>query len=457
MAVDIVILAAGKGKRMKSNLPKVLHTLGNRTLLEHVLDSAESVPDAAINIVTGHGDEQVKAALGSRQVHWVRQERQLGTGHAVQQALPYIRGNGLVLVLYGDVPLIRPQTLMELIAKVKPNTLALLTANLNDPSGYGRIVRDESGSVRAIVEEKDATAEQRAITEINTGIMALPTDKLKVWLPKLSNQNAQGEYYLTDLVAMAVAEGCEVSVQRSASPMETEGVNSRQQLHDLERYWQQNLARALQDQGVTIADTNRFDCRGTLSCGEDSFIDINAVFEGRVSLGAGVHIGPNCCIRDAVIGDQVQIKAHTVIEGPVTIGDAVEVGPFARLRPGTVLGTKARIGNFVETKKVDIGAGSKVNHLSYIGDAHIGEGVNIGAGTITCNYDGVNKFKTKIGDGAFIGSNTSLVAPVDIGRQATVGAGSTITRDVEADCLAVARGRQKNIDGWKRPQKKDKG
>jgi len=456
MTVDVVILAAGKGTRMKSALPKVLHTLAGKPLLGHVLDTAQSLPDSAISVVIGHGGEQIRETYGQRPLHWVRQEQQLGTGHAVQQALPQLRPEARVLVLYGDVPLIKAATLQALLALVDHRAMALLTVNLANPQGYGRILRDRAGDVVAIVEEKDARPEQLAITEINTGVMAFPAGKLAAWLPRLDSNNAQGEYYLTDLVAVARADGCEVRALQGQDAVETEGVNSRGQLHQLERHYQRGLAAELMAQGVTIADADRFDCRGRLTCGEDTFIDINGVFTGEVVLGAGVSIGPNCVIGDAVIGDHVTINAHTVIEGPVTIESRVSVGPYARLRPGTVLRSGSRIGNFVETKKSDIGPGSKVNHLSYIGDTSIGADANVGAGTITCNYDGVNKFKTRIGDGAFIGSNSSLVAPVTVGAMATVAAGSTITRDVPDQQLAVARGRQKNIEAWQRPGKQQK-
>ncbi|MCK9502752.1 MAG: bifunctional UDP-N-acetylglucosamine diphosphorylase/glucosamine-1-phosphate N-acetyltransferase GlmU [Porticoccaceae bacterium] len=453
MAIDVVILAAGKGTRMKSSLPKVLHPLAGKPLLGHVIDTAKTLPDASISVVIGHGSEQISQTFANDDIQWISQHQQLGTGHAVQQAAPFIHDKSVVLVLYGDVPLIAATTLSQLVEKVSDSSMALLTVTMADPTGYGRILRNQQGAVVAIVEEKDATPEQKLIPEVNTGVMALQAEKLKTWLPQLENNNAQGEYYLTDLIAIAAQAGIQIASLQPANSMETQGVNNRSQLHQLERYCQYQQAEKLMAAGVTIADASRFDCRGSLRCGADSFIDINAVFEGDVVLGANVSIGANCTIKDAVIGDNVVIKANTVIEGPVTLEDNVDVGPFARLRPGTVLRKAARIGNFVETKKADIGAGSKVNHLSYIGDATIGDHANIGAGTITCNYDGVNKFQTRIGDGAFIGSNTALVAPVSVGKNATVGAGSTITRDVAADNLAVARARQKNLDGWQRPQK----
>jgi len=456
MSVDVVVLAAGKGTRMKSDLPKVLHTLAGKPLINHVLETAEGVSDGAIVVVVGHGSEAVKQAVTVNTATWVIQEQQLGTGHAVLQAVDQLSDSAQVIVLYGDVPLIRSATLNQLLALVTESSLAVLTVELADPTGYGRIIRDQHGSVQEIVEEKDATPEQRLVSEINTGVMAFPPQFLHYYLPQLENNNAQGEYYLTDLVAIARSNGFSIEALRADNPYETEGVNSRRQLHDLERHYQAKLAHTLQDQGVSIADVSRFDCRGELRCGSDCLIDINVVFEGKVEMGCGVTIGPNSIIANAVIGDGVSIKANTVIEGPVTIGSNVDVGPFARLRPGTVLADNSKIGNFVETKKSQIGVGSKVNHLSYIGDTTIGENANVGAGTITCNYDGVNKYKTQIGNGAFIGSNSSLVAPVSIGDRATVGAGSAISADVKDDQLAVARGRQRNIDNWQRPVKKEK-
>lgn len=457
MAVDIVILAAGKGTRMKSALPKVLHELAGKPLLGHVIDTARGIADSTVTVVVGHGGDAVRAHFDGAPVRWVEQRQQLGTGHAVLQALPWLRPDAATLVLYGDVPLIGADTLDTLVStSVTGDCLALLTVELRDPTGYGRILRDEQGRVVAIVEEKDADPEQKRISEANTGVLAVPAGRMAQWLPAIGSDNAQGEYYLTDLIAIARSAGLAINTHQPATSEETEGVNSRQQLCQLERHYQRQYAFGLMAAGVTLADADRFDCRGELEAGEDTFIDINCIFEGRVSLGRNVHVGPNCHIRDAVIGDGAVIKANTVIEGPVTLDRNVDVGPFARLRPGTTLGENARVGNFVETKKAEIGPGSKINHLSYIGDAGIGRGVNVGAGTITCNYDGVNKFRTLIGDGAFIGSNTSLVAPLTIGAQVTVGAGSTITRDVPDGELAVARGRQKNVEGWQRPHKPEK-
>lgn len=456
MAVDIVILAAGKGTRMRSGLPKVLHELAGKPLLGHVIDTARQLPDSALTVVVGHGAQQVRQRFPDEDIHWVEQREQLGTGHAVLQALPQLRPGATTLVLYGDVPLIGIDTLAALIEQVSDEALALLTVTLEQPAGYGRILRDAQGRVVGIVEEKDASEAERLIREVNTGVMAVPAGKMAAWLPTLGNDNAQGEYYLTDLIAIAAGEGITIATHQPFCTEETEGVNSRAQLQALERYYQRCMAMRLMDSGVTLADADRFDCRGRISAGEDCFIDVNAVFEGEVTLGPGVLIGPNCVIRDAHIGPGCIIKANTVIEGPVTLEAGVQVGPFARLRPGTRLHPGARIGNFVETKKADIGPGSKVNHLSYIGDAVIGSGVNVGAGTITCNYDGVNKFTTTLHDGCFIGSNTSLVAPVTVGAGATVGAGSTVTKDVQAGELAVARGQQRNITGWQRPSKQKK-
>ncbi|MCK9468640.1 MAG: bifunctional UDP-N-acetylglucosamine diphosphorylase/glucosamine-1-phosphate N-acetyltransferase GlmU [Porticoccaceae bacterium] len=456
MAVDIVILAAGKGTRMRSRLPKVLHELAGKPLLGHVIDTARQLNDSTLSVVVGHGAELVRQRFPDPDIQWVEQGEQLGTGHAVLQALPHLRAEATTLVLYGDVPLIEAETLATLVELVRDDSLALLTVTLDQPTGYGRILRNADGRVTGIVEEKDATPAEKLIREVNTGVMAVPAGKMAAWLPTIGNSNAQGEYYLTDLIAIAHGEGLTVATHQPASAEETEGVNSRAQLQVLERYFQRRIATRLMDSGVTLADAGRFDCRGQLSAGEDCFIDVNTVFEGTVVLGAGVRIGPNCQIRNATIGDGATIKANTVIEGPVTLAAGVEAGPFARLRPGTVLHEGARIGNFVEIKKADIGTGSKVNHLSYIGDAVIGSGVNVGAGTITCNYDGVNKFTTTLHDGAFIGSNTSLVAPVTVGAGATVGAGSTVTRDVPAGELTVARGKQRNITGWQRPVKQQK-
>ena len=421
-------------------------------MVQHVIDTARTLGASAIHTVVGHGADQVQSRLAALPVQWVLQQQQLGTGHAVAQALPGIADDSIVLVLYGDVPLVRADTLTQLLQAANDG-VALLTVELPDPSGYGRILRDGSGAIRAIVEQKDATPEQLAVREVNTGILAAPAALLKQWLPQLQANNAQGEYYLTDIIGMAVAQGVAVSAQQPRAVSEVQGVNNRLQLAELERCHQRNIAEQLMTDGVTLADPARIDVRGTLRCGRDCFIDIGCLFEGEVTLGDNVRIGPNCVIKNATIADNAEIDSFSAIE-EASVGVAAHVGPFARLRPGTELAEKARVGNFVETKKTKIGPGSKVNHLTYLGDCNVGSNANVGAGTITCNYDGVNKFKTDIGDGAFIGSNSSLVAPVNIGANATVGAGSVITGDVGAEQLAVARGRQRNIDGWPRPQKK---
>ncbi len=451
MNTEVIVLAAGKGTRMRSSLPKVMHPIAGKPMLGHVIDAARTIHATAVHVVVGHGAEAVKSAFDGDNLSWVEQREQKGTGHAVQQALPVLDSDSIVLILYGDVPLISPDTLHELTAKCGANRMALLTTQLTDPSGYGRIVR-EHDKVVAIVEQKDANSAQLAIQEVNTGIMAVSAKHLNRWLPALSSDNAQGEYYLTDIIAMAVADDVAIEVVQPDSVWEVQGVNDRAQLNELERYYQHCRAKEIMAAGVTLADAGRIDIRGELVVGQDSSIDVNCVFEGQCEIGSAVVIGPNCVITNSTVGDGSIIKANSVLEN-ATVGEHCDIGPFARLRPGTVLSAKAKIGNFVETKKAVLGKGSKVNHLSYIGDSEIGENVNVGAGTITCNYDGVNKSKTIIGDGAFIGSNTSLVAPVTVGKDATVGAGSTITRNVADEELAVARGKQRNINGWKRPSK----
>ncbi len=451
--LDILVLAAGKGTRMRSDLPKVLHPVGGKALVQHVVDTARQVGGERILIIVGHGAEKVEERMAAPDVKFVLQAEQLGTGHAVQQALPQLRADASVLILYGDVPLTRPETLQKLIAQVSDTQMGLLTVNMQDPTGYGRIVRDPLGKVVAIVEHKDANEEQKQIREINTGIMAVKASHLRDWLPQLQNNNAQGEYYLTDIIAMAKASGVSIAVEQPAAVQEVEGINNRQQQAALERYFQQQKANELMVAGVTLLDPARVDIRGNLKVGRDVVIDINCVFEGEVELGDGVTIEPNCVIINSKLGAGSHIKAFSHIEEAVLAADC-DVGPYARLRPGTDLAEGVKIGNFVETKKAVIAKGSKVNHLSYIGDAKVGTGVNVGAGTITCNYDGVNKFKTEIGDNAFIGSNSALVAPVKIGAGATVGAGSVITKDVEATELAIARSKQRNIQGWERPTKK---
>lgn len=455
MKTNVIILAAGQGSRMKSSLPKVLHPIAGRSMLEHVIGAAEQTLGSQddVRVVIGHGADQVRERLSHTQVSWVEQTEQLGTGHAVMQAAPECADADVVLVLYGDVPMIRSSTLQSLVSACDGKNLALLTVELANPSGYGRIVRDTNGSIQAIVEDKDASPEQKAITETNTGIMAIPGSRMSEWLNNLNNNNAQGEYYLTDIVAMAVEEGTSVVSARPGSEMEVQGVNNRMQQTQLERLLQQRQAEQLMVDGVTLLDPARIDIRGKLSTGNDVVIDINCVFEGEVELGDGVQVGPNCMIKNAVIGAGTVIKAGSIIEDSA-VGEGCDVGPVARLRPGTRLENKAKVGNFVEIKKAHIGEGSKVNHLSYIGDADVGSGVNVGAGTITCNYDGANKFKTTIADGAFIGSNSALVAPVSVGKDAVVGAGSTVTSDVPDGHLGVARGRQRNIPGWQKPVKK---
>ncbi len=446
MELHTVILAAGQGTRMKSALPKVLHAIAGRPLLGHVVDTAVALESERIHVVHGHGGDRVRAALDDPQLRWIEQAEQLGTGHAVEQAMPGIPDPAVVLVLYGDVPLVTAETLRALLDQARDG-LAILTTVLDDPAGYGRILRDGDGAVQAIVEQKDATDDILAIREINTGLLAAPAHMLRGWLSRCDNDNAQQEYYLTDVVALAVADGCPVSAVAAADPVEVSGVNNRQQLAALERAWQWRTAERLMTAGVTLSDPARLDVRGELVCGTDVVIDINCVFEGRVELGEGVSIGPNCVIRDSRIAAGARIEAQSIIDGAFVGPDAV-VGPFARLRPGAELADRARVGNFVEVKKSRIGAGSKVNHLSYIGDAELGAEVNIGAGTITCNYDGVNKHKTVIEDGVFIGSDTQLVAPVTVGRNTVVGAGTTVTRDAGPDSLVVSRTPQKTIPGW---------
>ena len=452
MSLAVVILAAGKGTRMKSALPKVLHEVAGKAMVQHVVDAAASLEVTNTVVVYGHGGDQVQQTVQGHNLQWAEQAEQLGTGHAVAQAMPLV-SEDIVLVLYGDVPLIRPDTLKEFVACVDDNTLALMTLTLDDPSGYGRIVRDGQNNVQRIVEQKDASDAELGIQEINTGILACTRSFLADCLPKLSSNNAQGEYYLTDVIAMAVQSGLNVETLQPGSAWEVDGVNDRVQLARLERIFQRAQAESLMRDGVTLRDPARLDIRGSVQIASDVIIDVNVILEGDVTIEEGVTIGPNCIIRDANIGAGTAIEANSLIDGAV-VGDHCTVGPYARLRPGTELADKARIGNFVETKKSYVGEGSKVNHLTYIGDSQIGKGVNVGAGTITCNYDGVNKFQTVMKDGAFIGSNSSLVAPVTIGENATVGAGSTVTKDVDDNGLAVARGQQRNVANWKRPTKK---
>jgi bifunctional UDP-N-acetylglucosamine pyrophosphorylase/glucosamine-1-phosphate N-acetyltransferase len=454
MATRIVILAAGQGTRMRSNLPKVLQPLAGRALLAHVLDAARALDPVGMQVVYGHGGEQVPAALAADDVDWVLQAEQLGTGHAVAQALPWIDPDETVLVLYGDVPLITSATLADLLAAAADDGLALLTVQLDDPTGYGRIVRDGDGRVLRIVEEKDASEAERALDEVNTGILAAPAARLHDWLARIGCDNSQGEYYLTDVVGLSVADNVRVSARLARSPEEVLGVNTKGQLATLERHFQRREAERLMVDGLTLADPARFDLRGQLHAGRDVFIDVGVVLEGEVTLEDGVHVGAYCVLRDTQVGAGSRIESHSVLES-ARVGAHCSIGPFARLRPQTVLGRGAKVGNFVETKKAHIGADSKVNHLSYVGDAEVGERSNIGAGTITCNYDGHAKHQTRIGDDVFIGSDTQLVAPVSVGDGATVGAGTTVTRDVPAASLAVSRAPQRTVADWRRPGRRD--
>ena len=452
--MNIVILAAGMGKRMQSALPKVLHPLAGKPLLSHVIDTARALSPTSICVIYGHGGDMVPQMLQSDNLAFARQEPQLGTGHAVMQALPQLRDDVPTLVLYGDVPLTRTGSLQRLLDTAGDDKLSILTVDMSDPTGYGRIVRDDDRIVR-IVEQKDATAAERAITEVNTGIMVAPTARLRAWLSTLSNDNAQGEYYLTDIVARAAADDVEVVSAQPDAVWETLGVNSKVQLAELERIHQRNLAYQLLEQGVTLADPARIDIRGSLVCGRDVTIDVGCVFEGDVTLADGVSVGANCVLRNARVAAGAAIKPFCHIEDAV-IGAKSMIGPYARLRPGTELAEDVHIGNFVEVKNSQIAAHSKANHLAYVGDSTVGSRVNIGAGTITCNYDGVNKFRTVIEDDVFIGSDTQLVAPVTVGRGATLGAGTTLTANAPAGKLTVSRTRQTTIDGWKRPTKQPK-
>ena len=452
MTFSVVILAAGKGTRMKSNLPKVLHPIGGKPMVQHIIDTVRQIGAENINLIYGHGGDQLQQALAHNQMNWCLQTEQLGTGHAVQQAIPHLNDKQDVLILVGDAPLIKASTLEQLLAVKQHADLALLTVQLDDPTGMGRIIR-KGEQVTAIVEHKDATIEQLAISEINTGMMIMGSKDLKRWLSQLDNNNSQGEFYLTDVIAMAAAEGKTIKASHPSSAVEVEGINNRMQLAKIERAFQLNQANVLMSKGVTLCDPQRFDLRGDLVVGQDIVIDINVVIEGTVSIGSNVTIGPNCVLIDCEIGDGTVIEANSIIE-QAKVAENCSVGPFARLRPGSVLLEKSKVGNFVELKKTTLGVGSKANHFTYLGNTTVGSKVNIGAGTITCNYDGVNKFKTEIGDGAFIGSNSSLVAPLTIGKNATVGAGSTITKSIEDEELAIARTKQRNIAGWQRPVKK---
>ena len=453
MSLSIVILAAGQGTRMRSDLPKVLQPLAGKPLLAHVLACAEELEADDVCVVYGHGGEAVQAAFSAPTLRWALQAEQLGTGHAVQQAMPDTPSDNRVLILAGDVPLLTANTLRRLLDKTPATDLAVLTVDMDDPTGYGRIVR-ENGSVHRIVEQKDASPAEQALTEINTGVILAPGESLKSWLANLGNDNSQGEYYLTDVIAMSVADDVEVHGIKADSSAEVMGINDKKQLAEAERALQARLVDELMLQGVGFADPARVDIRGKLTCGKDVFIDINAVFEGDVELGDGTTIESNNLIRASKLGAGTMVHSNCHIEGATT-GSDCEIGPFARLRPGAELADNVKVGNFVEIKKSTIAEGSKVNHLTYIGDAEIGAGVNVGAGTITCNYDGANKHKTKIGDGAFIGSGVQLVAPVEVGSGATIGAGSTITRRAPNDSLTLERSKQKSIEGWVKPQKKE--
>jgi bifunctional UDP-N-acetylglucosamine pyrophosphorylase/glucosamine-1-phosphate N-acetyltransferase len=465
-ALDVVIMAAGKGTRMKSKLPKVLHRLAGRALLQHVVDTAAALSARQVTVITGHGATEVEAAIaiskrstGQLILNFVRQEPQLGTGHAVQQAVPHLHDDGIVLVLSGDVPLTQVDTLQQLIAASGGTKLALLTIAFDDPTGYGRILRSGE-AVQAIVEQKDATPEQRHITEVYSGIMAAPATQLKAWLARLDNKNAQGEFYLTDVVKFAAADGVVVVAHKISDPVQVAGVNSPVQLAELERAYQHRLALQLMEQGVRLADPARLDVRGTLTCAQDVSIDVNCVFEGQVSLGEGVRVGANCVIREAVIGAGAVIHPFTHIQGgkpgskdAVEVGEGALIGPFARLRPGAKLGAEVHIGNFVEVKNSTLAKGAKANHLAYLGDATVGERVNYGAGSITANYDGAFKHRTVIEADVHVGSNCVLVAPVTLGAGGTVGGGSTVTQDTPAQALTVARAKQVSIANWKRPSK----
>ena len=451
--LNIVILAAGKGTRMHSDLPKVLHTLAGNSLLQRVMETALQLNPTKISVVYGHGGEAVPKAMSQYQASFVIQEPQLGTGHAVQQAMPELQDGSTTLILYGDVPLIQSETLKKILAF--PDHLSLLTLNMDNPVGYGRIVRDGSNNVMSIIEEKDATTEQRNVKEVNTGILSAPTHMLRSWLASLKNNNVQGEYYLTDIVAMAVAQGVKVSTSQPAHAWEVMGINSKIQLAELERIWQSEQALRLLQSGVTLADPQRIDIRGKLTCGRDVEIDVGCIFEGNVHLGNKVRVGAYTVIKNSSIAASTHIAPFTHIDS-AEVGDNCSIGPYARLRPGTKLHKDVHIGNFVEVKNSEISNGSKANHLSYIGDSTVGSRVNIGAGTITCNYDGANKYRTVIEDDVFVGSDTQLIAPVTIKSGSTIGAGSTITKDTVENALTLSRSKQVTITGWQRPVKKPK-
>jgi len=453
MKLSIIILAAGLGKRMHSDIPKVLHHIADKPLIRHVLDTALALQPDSIHIVYGHGGTQVRETLADSDVFWVEQAQQLGTGHAVAQAMPEIADDAMVLVLYGDVPLITVQTLQTLSSQADNQSLGVLTVELDHPQGYGRIIRNTQGQVECIVEEKEANASQKQIQEINTGILIAPAAHLRRWLASLNNNNAQSEYYLTDIIAKAVQENLPIHTTTPFDRHEVLGINDKVQLSSLERHYQRQQVNQLMLAGVSVRDPARLDIRGTVQTGRDVSIDINVILEGDIKIGNRVKIGPHTVIRNATIADDVEIFSHCVIEN-VVIGAQCRIGPFARLRPDTVLAEQVHIGNFVELKKSTVAQGSKINHLSYVGDSEVGSQVNIGAGTITCNYDGANKYKTIIGNKAFIGSDTQLVAPVTVGAGATIGAGSTITKNTPPDALTFSRSPQKTISGWQRPTKK---
>jgi bifunctional UDP-N-acetylglucosamine pyrophosphorylase/glucosamine-1-phosphate N-acetyltransferase len=452
LSLSVIILAAGQGTRMRSELPKVLQPLAGRPLLSHVVGCATALNADDVCVVYGHGGDIVKNAFANESLRWALQAEQNGTGHAVQQAMPETPDDTRVLILFGDVPLLMPATLKRLLDATADDEMAILTVDMEDPSGYGRIIR-ENGKVTSNIEHKDATEAERAVNEINTGVMLCPAMKLKNWLNNLGNDNSQGEYYLTDVIAMAVADGITVHGVKADTWVEVMGINDKKQLAEAERALQARLVDELMAQGVGFADPARVDIRGNLACGKDVFIDINAIFEGDVSLGDGTRIESNNLIRDSKLGAGTVVHSNCHIEGANT-GNDCEIGPFARLRPGAELANKVKVGNFVEIKKSTVADGSKVNHLTYIGDTDVGEGVNIGAGTITCNYDGANKHRTTIGDGVFVGSGVNLVAPIEVGSGATIGAGSTITKRVAEDSLTLERSKQMTIPGWKKPVKK---
>ena len=454
--LNVIILAAGIGKRMQSSLPKVLHALAGVPLLLHVIKTARSLEPHKICIVIGHGGERIKQTITGDDLTWAEQEHQLGTGHAVMQAQPHLDVDGLTLILYGDVPLVKADTLQKLLDISKEKYCALLTSTMENPSGYGRILRNaETNAITRIIEQKDASEEQQKICEINTGIMAIPNRYLHAWLPRIDNKNAQSEYYLTDIIEIAAEEGIAVKSAQPVDFWEIMGVNNKYQLAELERIYQKEKARVLLDQGTTLMDPARIEVRGELTCGSDVYIDINCIFEGTVKLGNGVHVGPHSILRNVTVAAGTHIAPYSLVED-AQIGENCKIGPFARIRPGTKLLDEVHIGNFVEVKNSLIAIGSKANHLSYIGDSEVGERVNIGAGTITCNYDGANKYRTIIEDDVFIGSDTQLIAPVKVSRGSTIGAGSTITRDTPEDALTLSRVKQESVAGWKRPTKSKK-